>query len=127
MRYYYLSCMDVRRCCPEDPAAKAEWEEDLANQLALIPSETKIGELSEILHALSHPLRLKIAFLLLHHDQCVCELVQLTRKAPNLVSHHLMVLRKGGLVSAYLHSGEKYYKLKDSIIQFIKKIENMKK
>ncbi|NVM30707.1 MAG: winged helix-turn-helix transcriptional regulator [Candidatus Helarchaeota archaeon] len=117
--------MDVRRCCPEDPEAKAEWEEDLANQLASLPSETKIDELSEILHALSHPIRLKIAFLLLNQDQCVCELVQITKKAPNLVSHHLMVMRKSGLVSSYMQSGEKYYKLQENIIPLLKDIENL--
>jgi len=117
--------MDTRRCCPQDPDTKAEWEADLASQLAFLPDEEHIETLAEILHALSHPIRLKMAFLLLTQDQCVCELVQLTGKASNLVSHHLMVMRKSGLVSAYMNSGEKYYKLKEIIMPLLKKIKNI--
>lgn len=53
----------------------------------------------------------EMAFLLSKRDHCVCELVQLTGKKRNLVSHHLAVMRKNNAVTPYLKSGLKYYKL----------------
>jgi len=113
------------RCCATDPLVKEELEESLLKLRAEIPQEKKIENISKILTGLSHPLRLKMALLLLIKDQCVCELVQLTgnESKPNLVSHHLTILRKSGIVSAYMQANWKYYKLKENVIPVLKEIE----
>lgn len=54
--------------------------------------------LSAWLKALAEPRRLQILNLLIEGVQCNCELSQRLDLAPNLISHHLSVLRHAGLV-----------------------------
>lgn len=117
--------MKVQRCCATDSSMKIRLEEEVRRQLEDIPNEESLEENSKILHALSHPLRLKIAFLLLKRDHCVCELVQLTRKKSNLVSHHLAIMRKSGVVDAYIKSPWKYYKLNESAARILKELKKL--
>jgi len=101
------------RCCPKDQSLKAKLSERLVRELTELPDEDTLEEISGTLRVLSHPLRLKMALLLLKRDHCVCELVQLTRKKPNLVSHHLASMRTNGIVDVRRKSGWKYYSLKE--------------
>ncbi|HUX99883.1 MAG TPA: metalloregulator ArsR/SmtB family transcription factor [Candidatus Deferrimicrobium sp.] len=117
--------MDARKCCAQDPEAKQAWEEELERQLDSIPSEERIDGIYDILHALSHPIRIKIAFLLLKRDQCVCELVQLLGKAPNLISHHLAIMRRNNIVKTYMKSKDKYYKLNENISPVLAGLEKI--
>ncbi|MFX1296983.1 MAG: ArsR/SmtB family transcription factor [Promethearchaeota archaeon] len=117
--------MELRKCCPQDPDSKSEWEKSLEKQKGDIPSDMEIERIYEILHAVSHPIRLKIAFYLLDQDQCVCELVKLTGKAPNLISHHLMVMRKNTVIKPYMKGGEKYYKVKENIVPILRTIKKL--
>ncbi len=115
--------MKTQRCCAADPLIKVELEEELKKQLEDAPDEESLKESSKILYGLSHPLRLKMAFLLLKSDYCVCDLVRLTEKKQNLVSHHLSVMRKSGVVDAYMKSKWKYYKLNENASHILKGIE----
>ena len=54
--------------------------------------------LSERLKVLAEPKRLLILDLLMQGVRCNCELGQALQMAPNLISHHLNVLRQAGLV-----------------------------
>lgn len=54
--------------------------------------------LSEWLKVLAEPRRLLIFNLLMQGVQCNCELGEQLQMAPNLISHHLNVLRQAGLV-----------------------------
>ncbi len=117
--------MADRKCCPQDPSIETEWMKQLAQQRESIPDEVHIEQIYEILHAISHPIRLKIAFFLLPHEQCVCELVQLTGKAPNLISHHLMVMRESGIVTSYSKGGDKYYNLQDFLIPLLQNLQKI--
>lgn len=56
--------------------------------------------LSQTLKVLAEPNRLIIFDLLMQGVQCNCELADTLQMAPNLISHHLSVLRKAGLVNA---------------------------
>ncbi len=114
--------MKTQRCCATDPLIRAELEEDLKKQLEDTPNEDRLRESSKILYGLSHPLRLKIAVLLLKSDHCVCELVQLTKKKQNLVSHHLGILRKSGVVDSYMKSRWKYYRINENAVYILKGI-----
>jgi DNA-binding transcriptional ArsR family regulator len=58
--------------------------------------------LAERAKALADPTRLTIAAALAQTDElCVCDLAWVTERAENLVSHHLRVLRSGGLVRSH--------------------------
>lgn len=51
-----------------------------------------------VLKALADPNRLRIFDLLMQNDSCNCELNTTLGLAPNLLSHHLRVLREAGLI-----------------------------
>lgn len=56
-------------------------------------------QLASWLKVLAEPRRLQILNLLMQGVQCNCELSEHLDLAPNLISHHLSVLRKAGLVA----------------------------
>lgn len=62
------------------------------------PPPTNLQVLAEWLKVLSEPNRLLIFHLLMEGVQCNCELGGALDMAPNLISHHLRVLREAGLV-----------------------------
>ena len=55
-------------------------------------------EVIVVLKALADPNRLRIFALLMQGDSCNCELNEKLGLPPNLLSHHLRVLREAGLV-----------------------------
>jgi ArsR family transcriptional regulator len=114
--------MKTQRCCATDTLIKAELDDDLRKRLEETPNEESLNKNSKIFYGLSHPLRLKIAFLLLKSDQCVCELVKLTEKKQNLVSHHLTILKKSGIVDSYMKSKWKYYKINEDAVCVLESI-----
>ena len=65
-----------------------------------LPNETEVGQITTVLKALSEPNRLRIFATLMNGDSCNCELQETLGLAPNLLSHHLRVLREVGLVSS---------------------------
>lgn len=62
------------------------------------PSPTNLQILADQLKVLAEPNRLLIFHLLMEGVQCNCELGDKLQMAPNLISHHLRVLREAGLV-----------------------------
>ena len=54
--------------------------------------------LAERLRVLAEPKRLHLFDLIMQGVQCNCELGDALQMAPNLISHHLSVLRQAGLV-----------------------------
>ena len=63
-------------------------------------TEQELNETVAILKALGEPNRLRIFAELMNGDSCNCELQDNLDLAPNLLSHHLRVLSKAGLVSS---------------------------
>jgi ArsR family transcriptional regulator, arsenate/arsenite/antimonite-responsive transcriptional repressor len=59
---------------------------------------TDLQHLADQLKVLAEPKRLLIINLLMEGVQCNCELGDALQMAPNLISHHLSVLRQAGLV-----------------------------
>jgi ArsR family transcriptional regulator, arsenate/arsenite/antimonite-responsive transcriptional repressor len=57
-----------------------------------------LQEVAKQLKVLAEPKRLLILHLLFEGVQCNCELGEVLEMAPNLVSHHLRILREAGLV-----------------------------
>ena len=62
------------------------------------PPNTNLQALANRLSVLAEPKRLLILNFLMEGVQCNCELGEGLHMAPNLVSHHLSVLRQAGLV-----------------------------
>jgi ArsR family transcriptional regulator len=61
-------------------------------------NETEVTELIAVLKALSEPNRLRIFAELMTGNSCNCELEETLGLPRNLLSHHLRVLSKAGLV-----------------------------
>ncbi|MGB9633184.1 MAG: ArsR/SmtB family transcription factor [Anaerolineae bacterium] len=61
---------------------------------------TDLQALAERLKVLAEPKRLLIFHLIMEGVQCNCELGDALEMPPNLISHHLRVLREAGLVDA---------------------------
>lgn len=59
---------------------------------------TDLLSLADQLKVLAEPKRLRILHMLMEGVQCNCELGDALDMAPNLISHHLRVLREAGLV-----------------------------
>lgn len=64
----------------------------------LSTGEQTMEDVVVILKALADPNRLRIFDLLMQGDSCNCELKEKLGLPPNLLSHHLHVLRQAGLV-----------------------------
>jgi ArsR family transcriptional regulator len=67
------------------------------NRISRPPTDPRT--LATLLKALGEPKRLLILHLLMEGVQCNCELGDALDLPPNLVSHHLRILREAGLVS----------------------------
>ena len=63
-----------------------------------VEAQSDLQQLAGWLKVLAEPRRLQILNLLMEGVQCNCELGDHLDMAPNLISHHLSVLRKAGLV-----------------------------
>lgn len=59
-----------------------------------------VQDVAQRLKILADPTRLQIFSLLMEGTRCNCELGDALGFAPNLISHHLSVLRHAGLVDA---------------------------
>ncbi|CAG0937587.1 HTH-type transcriptional repressor AseR [Thermoflexales bacterium] len=60
---------------------------------------TNLQTLAAQLKALAEPKRLMILHLLMEGVQCNCELGDALKLPPNLISHHLRMLREAGLIN----------------------------
>ena len=63
-------------------------------------SEKELVETTAVLKALAEPNRLRIFAALMAGDSCNCELQDSLAMPANLLSHHLRVLAKAGLVDS---------------------------
>lgn len=76
--------------------------------------ETAADTLSADFSALSDPTRMRIVELLAGQDRCVCHLIDDLELGQSIISHHIGVLRRSGLVASYPHPRDRrwmYYRL----------------
>lgn len=111
------------RCCPSDCAVRSDWEEELAQEKALLESES-FRQAGSMIRLLNHPLRLKIILMLLNRDHCVCEFWYVFQEPQNLISYNLGVLKKGGLIDSYYRSKHKIYRIREEAAPFLRSIGN---
>ncbi len=110
------------KCCPKDKTIKKEWTDGLERESNNI-SKDRVTEISDFSYVFSHPLRVKIAFLLIKGDLCVCEIVSILKEKQNLVSHHISIMKKYGVISSYHQSRYKYYTIDSAAADFLRTVE----
>lgn len=86
--------------------------------------EKEFQKASEFLKIISEKNRLKILCLLKDGEKCVCEIWQCLKLPQNLVSHHLKVLKKVGIVSSKKEGLRIFYKLNKKVVKKYLKLLN---
>ena len=80
----------------------------------------KIEELAAMMKACGHPLRLKILCAIqLGEETCVSELWNCLEQSQPVVSQHLAVLKRRGIVSSEVQGNKRVYKVCDPFIRSI--------
>ncbi len=73
---------------------------------------SELDQWAELFFTLSHPLRLKIAFLLWREEElCVCDLSDVLEESVSGVSHQLRRMRQAGLLRRRREAQTIYYSL----------------
>lgn len=70
----------------------------------------------DIFKALSEQNRLRILYLLLEDELCVCEIIECLKMTQANVSRHLTALRKCGILENYKRAQWSYYKINNRFI-----------
>jgi ArsR family transcriptional regulator len=89
-------------------------------QVILYIIMAKIDELAAMMKACGHPLRLKILCAIqLGEETCVSELWNCLEQSQPVVSQHLAVLKRRGIVSSEVQGNKRVYKVCDPFIRSI--------
>jgi ArsR family transcriptional regulator len=75
---------------------------------------TRLRPVTTDFAALSDETRLRIIELLARQDRCVCHLIDDLELGQSIISHHIGVLRRAGLITSYPHPRDRrwmYYRL----------------
>ncbi|MCU0523151.1 MAG: metalloregulator ArsR/SmtB family transcription factor [Anaerolineae bacterium] len=81
------------------------------SKTAVVPETMSIADLVATLRVISEETRLRILGLLVRQEMCVCDLMEALGLGQSLVSHHLGVLRRTGLVRDRRESQWVYYSI----------------
>ena len=82
--------------------------------LERMPGEAEFQRISNTFQLLEDGTRLRILWLLCHCTECVSNIAAAVGMSNAAVSHHLQILRKGGLIVSRRSGKEVYYTLADS-------------
>ena len=84
------------------------------NVLEHIPDLDEIRLVAEAFKQLGDPSRLQIFWVLCHCEECVANLAAMVDMSSPAVSHHLRLLKAGGLVTSTRRGKEMHYRASDS-------------
>lgn len=84
-----------------------------------MPSEETLKELADFYKVFGDATRVKILFVLLQAEMCVCDLAETLRMTQSAISHQLRVLKQMKLVKNRREGKTVYYSLADGHIQNI--------
>lgn len=82
--------------------------------LEKMPDDKKISNAASIFQQLGDPTRLKILWLLCHSRECVSDIAAAVGMSKAVVSHHLQLLRRAGLVTGTRVGQEIHYSLNET-------------
>ena len=82
--------------------------------LANMPQTEDFITLAGLFHQLGDGSRLRLFWLLCHCEECVINIAAMVEMSSPAVSHHLRLLRAGGLIVSRREGKEVYYKAADT-------------
>ena len=80
------------------------------NVLTHMPDGETISTVAEAMKLLGDPSRLRIFWILCHCEECVLNIADMTGMSSPAVSHHLRLLKSGGLIESRRSGKEMYYR-----------------
>jgi len=109
---------------PSNNVCSDKNEESELNELVnKIPRDRLLYNMSEIIKAISDPLRLKILYLLKSGELCACHIDFALDKPQSTIAHHLSILKKANLLNWRKEGKWTYYSLSNpEIIELIEDI-----
>lgn len=84
-----------------------------------MPPEPKLKDLADLFKVFGDTTRIKILYVLLQSELCVCDLADVLQMSQSAISHQLRVLKQMKLVKNRREGKTVFYSLADSHIQTI--------
>lgn len=84
-----------------------------------MPEETELYDLAELFKIFGDTTRIKILYVLLQSEMCVCDIAQLLNMGQSAISHQLRVLKQSKLVKFRREGKTVFYSLTDSHVRTI--------
>lgn len=109
MRKTEIECCDVT-CIHDDMIQKVK---------KVMPEEELLKDLADFYKVFGDATRIKILYVLLESEMCVCDLAELLGMTQSAISHQLRVLKQMKLVKNRRDGKTVYYSLADGHIQSI--------
>lgn len=78
-----------------------------------LPNNDVLYDLSELFKIFGEPSRIKILYVLLESEMCVCDIAQLLNMSQSAVSHQLRILKRSRLVKFRKEGKTVFYALAD--------------
>ncbi|NBI16442.1 ArsR family transcriptional regulator [Neglecta sp. X4] len=85
--------------------------QNIERVLERMPPPDGFQTTAAIFQQLGDPSRLRILWLLCHSEECVCNIAAAVGMSDPAVSHHLRILKKGGIIESRRDGKEVYYTL----------------
>ena len=94
-------------------------EEKVQKVLEVMPDEERIKELADFYKVFGDATRVKILYVLLESEMCVCDLAALLKMTQSAISHQLRILKGAKLVKNRRDGKLMYYSLDDEHVKQI--------
>ncbi len=94
-------------------------EEAIAKVKALLPNEELLYDLAELFKVFGDSTRIKILYVLLESEMCVCDIASVLNMTHSAISHQLRVLKQSRLVRCRKLGKTVFYSLADTHVSLI--------
>lgn len=94
-------------------------EEAIHKVEKILPDEKILFDLAEIYKIFGDLTRIKILFILMKSEMCVCDLSEMLGMTQSAISHQLRTLKQSKLVKARREGKSVFYSLSDSHVETI--------
>lgn len=84
-----------------------------------MPAEELLYDLAELFKIFGDPTRMRILFVLLESEVCVCDLAEALNMTVSAISHQLRILKTGKLVKSRREGKSVFYSLADEHVRTI--------
>lgn len=91
----------------------------VSSVLASMPGEEELYKLSELYKLFGDPTRIRILYVLLKSEMCVCDIAKLLNMTTSAISHQLKLLKQASLVKFRREGKTVFYSLADDHVTTI--------